>query len=175
MEPEILGAIVGGLIGIGGSAISYVISYLLKNKGKLILFSNRSKVEYFGKVDEFGQREKIYDLNLSEDIVISIDIDLLNTSDMPKAIGEFKIELRNKDNSKLLPAIRYERTSLGLPYSTPVITTMVMPKQTENIKCDGHILKKDFCFTELFVEISLVFRTNKQKCKKIKVLDINIR
>jgi len=172
-EPEIIGAIVGGLIGILGSAISYIIAYLIRISGKVSLFSNRSKVILLGKQDEYGQFGKVMKLENAEEIMINIDIDLFNSSDIPKIIGNFQIMLSNKNNEKIFSVHKTEWIANGVPTFESLNTIPIPPKQSTQIKCETHVFSNEFPVSQSKLEIFLLYKTLKKNFKKIKITEIN--
>lgn len=175
-QPEvvatIVGAIVGGIIGILGSVASFVISAILRNRGKLIIFTNESKIE-FHKRDNMGGYVDASEMKDAEDIEFSIDVDVYNQSDIPRTLGEFKIELSNKKSKKNFTTKVYKRTISGIPFSEAVPTQTIFPKQSSNIGCKTFLHQADFSTFDSKIDIYLLANFPDRRKFRVKVLEMN--
>lgn len=168
----IVGAIVGGIIGIIGSVATFAISAIFRSKGKLIIFKNESKTT-FHKRDSMGGYVDTLEMKEAEDIEISIDFDVYNQSDIPKTLGDFKIELSNKKSKIYFPVKVYKRTKSNIPFAETVPTQTIFPKLSANIGCKAYLHQPDFLSFDSIIDIYIMANFPDSKKFRVKVLEMN--
>ncbi len=168
----IVGAFVGGIIGILGSVISFLIREYIRNKGRLIVLSNESSI-IFRIRDNAGGLDVTTDINKAESIEFSINVDVYNQSDIPKTISGFEIELCSSENKKKFPVKRYKRTSSGIPYSITVPTLTIFPKQPAKIECTSYFTQQDFLPFSSRIQFYLFASFPDRKKFKTKILELD--
>lgn len=82
LDPQLVAAIVGGVIGITGSLLAILVGHYIRQSGKIIINSN-----------EFGVG---YDFN--DDLTrFNIEVITYNSSEVPKSLRNIMIEVREVD------------------------------------------------------------------------------
>lgn len=168
----IIGAIVGGIIGIFGSVCTIIVTDLIKNWGKISIFTNESKIR-FSKRDQMGGEEIIENMNEAETIEIDIKIDIYNDSNKPKTLGNFRLELLENRQNKIFPVNQYFRTPSGIPYSLSVPSQIILPKQPVCIQCKTFLNIADIACFHRNIDVYFLANTPKKVIFKTKILSIN--
>ncbi len=175
-QPEvvaaIIGAVVGGIIGILGSLSTIIITALIKNWGKLSVFINESKLRYT-KLDQMGGEKIIENINEAETIEIDITVDIYNDSNKSKTLGNFRVELRENRQNKTFPVKQHFRTPGGVPYSLSVPSQTILPKQPISIKCKTFLQKADIACFNKNIDVYFLANTPKHQSFKSKILSID--
>src|SRR5690349_9379607 len=96
MDPQLIAAIVGGLIGILGSVAILIASHFLRTFGKIIVDVTDSELHLFLRDLEGGDREIDY-IDDAQVLNVRFGIDIYNSSDIPRSLREIHVELRTKD------------------------------------------------------------------------------
>lgn len=92
MKSEIIDLIQNfeGVIGaILGVVVTLIMSHILKNSGKLIIYPSDLKVEY-KKEDQYGAYEVSCGLEEAKYVTFDIDFDLYNSSEIPNVFRDLK-------------------------------------------------------------------------------------
>ena len=172
-QTDIVATIVGGIIGILGSLATIVVTEILRNKGKLVLFTNKSKI-LFHKNDNAGGEIEALGRDDAEEIEFSFDIDVYNQSDVPKNLGEFRVELNNKNSKMNFATKLYKRSgSYFIPYSQDVPTLTILPKQSANIECKTYLQQSDLSPFGSKIDIYLLAKLPDRRRFRVKVLEMN--
>jgi len=162
----IWGAIAGG---VTGPLVTFVIDTIRRNNGKLILFTNTSKIK-FQKRDGYGGFEEVLNLESAESFVLEIDIDIYNQSDMPKTLGNFRIEIINKNGKILKPIQVYKRSSTGVTSHEHFKTQTIFPKQSGSIVSGFWVEQKDFAAYDPIPNVYLLADYPDKRVFRVKVL-----
>jgi hypothetical protein len=159
----IVGAIVGGIIGIVGSVITIIVSHILRSNGKVKLFSNRTKVAFYR--NNAGVQEKLENPSLMEDMELAIDVDIYNGSDMPRILGDFKVELFEKKVKKIFETEERTASTGGfLPWvMIPTTTHTIYPRDSETLKCYVYLKPLDLTSLKNIDRVILTARYPDQK------------
>lgn len=166
----IIGAIVGGIIGILGSVSTIAINALIKNSGKLSIFTNESKIIYHKRENLYNGFEVTEELNKAENIEININVDIYNNSGSLKTLGNFQIELIEDSKKILFPTYQYLRTKTNFPYSLDVPSQTIFPKQPVNIQCKSYLHQENIKPFNTNVDIFLLADSPKGKKFRSKIL-----
>lgn len=123
MDPQLIAAIVGGLIGILGSVAILIASHFLRISGKIIVDVTDSEVHLFLRDLEGGDREIDY-IDDAQVLNVRFGIDIYNSSDIPRSLREIHVELRTRDRKKILisdPEVFRSVTSSTSPFASGFI------------------------------------------------------
>jgi len=168
-EVEITAAIWGAIAGgITGPLVAFAIDVIRRNNGKLILFTNISKIT-FQKPDSFGGMEEVPNLDSADTLLLEVNIEIYNQSDIPKTLGDFRVEIDNRVNTKILPIKAFKSIVVGSPVTEYFQTKTFFPKQSENVTCVFRFEKKDFSLFKPTPEIFLLADFPDGKKFKVKV------
>jgi len=123
----IIGAIVGGIIGILGSVATIIITSIIKNRGKLVIYTNNSKITYTRR-DNTGGFVNAQSIHDAEDITVSIVCDLYNQSDIPKNLADFTAEISYKKAKKYFDVKGTQIIEGRFPLAVTLPTIIIFPK-----------------------------------------------
>jgi len=97
MDPQLIAAIVGGIIGIVGSIGTLIASHLLRTSGRITVNLTRSNITLSRQnPDEYGQEVVTLHLDEAAKLNISLGIDIYNSSDIPRSLRDLWIEVKSK-------------------------------------------------------------------------------
>jgi hypothetical protein len=169
----IVGAIVGGIFGFLISILTTLVNSLIRNIGSLTVFSNTSEFQ-FNKMDSYNGFAKTLNFKEAENIEVRINLDIYNNSEIPKTLGNFKVEIsQNRIKSYYLTKI-YKRTSSGSPFSENIPPQTILPKQSINIQCKTFLHVEDFISYDSTIGLFLVANFPNKRIFKYKFLEMNI-
>jgi hypothetical protein len=167
----IIGAIVGGIIGILGSVATIIITSIIKNRGKLVIYTNNSKITYTRR-DNTGGFVNAQSIHDAEDITVSIVCDLYNQSDIPKNLADFTAEISYKKAKKYFDVKGTQIIEGRFPLAVTLPTIIIFPKQTESIHCKIHLKPTDVTeYKHAGVYLIAVYPDKKQFRERVLEID----
>jgi hypothetical protein len=104
-DPQVIAAIVGGLVGIAGSALVMIVGYLIKDVGRITV-NPVSNYVYFSK-SHLGTDIPADSAADADKLSLYLELDLYNSADAPRSLREIKILIRSKDKKQILSSSVY--------------------------------------------------------------------
>ncbi len=150
IESNLFATLAGAVCGGTLTLLVTIVTFILKRIGKLVIFNNKSNIEYKKQESGFGQYIKSDDFSEADRIEISIDLNIYNQTEVPKTLGDFSIEIHISGNRKRFPVkeIHWNTSNSEAAYTpvsfsreVPVIT--ISPKETNQIICKSFIEKEE--------------------------------
>jgi hypothetical protein len=169
---ELVGAIVGGVIGIIGSIAILVITHMFQH-GTISVNLCKWEIKFLER-DNYGDLININTIKEAERAEYKIELDFYNSSDYIKSIRNIEIEF--KQNKKTITNNPfYQKGYIGaIPLSEYVTVLNIFPKQFLHVSMGGVIQKEGL---DIFRQNSTVFfNANFPKGKKFrtKISDITV-
>ncbi len=144
-QPEVIaaivGAVVGGLIGILGSLATLIVTNMIKNHGRLIIYTNSTKIRFTKQ--ETGVTKEVENFSDAQNISIDVAVDFYNPSDTPRTLAKFELEISHKKNKKVFETKETHVLEGRFPVLVAIDPITVFPRTTEKVRSHAYLQPAD--------------------------------
>ena len=160
-----------GILGTAfGAVVILIFTSLLKNSGKTYFYFRGWNIEYT-KNDEAGELIKTPNLDGAISCNYSFEIEIINTSETPRALRDVKVKFYN-GNQLLVDSIPDDESTRKVWTGGTILSSLKIinlpSKQMVYYKIDGYIKEKDLENLNKYKKV--YFEALNQSGKKIKRL-----
>lgn len=161
--------IIGALLGAIGTLIC---THILKNKGKCIVNIKSDEVKC-NSIDDWGT-ETIKPIEDADNLSIKFELELYNTSEIPKYLKDFKLCIKDINNKDLALLDLYDSSTGRWASASEIYDYIdyinVMPKlfQKKELHCTVHLDENEQVRKMNNLYLNYIDSNNKMKSIKIK-------
>lgn len=168
LESNLFAALVGAICGGILTTIGTMMTFIIKRIGRLVIFNNKSHIEYITQDSSYGIDIEADDLVEADRVLISINLSIYNQKEVPKTLGDFNIEIQFSGEKIIIPVKEIHLQDIGestFPFESEVPVLTIPPKETKQI-IGKSILELD-CIADSIKKVFLLAKfPNKNKFRK---------
>jgi hypothetical protein len=145
LDPQLVAAIVGGVIGIVGSIATLIASHFLRVAGRITVTLSEAKIR-LRKIENHTEVE-VHSVADALTLNAELEVDIHNSSDIPRSLRELQIESRSRAKRKTVKSNVFVdvRASAGsgrysFPKELPIIN--IAPKELQHLSFRFHLTKE---------------------------------